>query len=576
VILFGSVSRTKGGTARPTEPQPSGVSPDFTFGFGTGVVYTVAVQSDAELLRLYSREGSQAAFAELTKRHVHLVFGSALRRLDGNQALAEDVAQQVFIQLARRAEDLSRHPALPGWLYTATRNASINAAKAEHRRRMREKEAMNIERFSSQTEAVDESQRLRPILDRQIDGLSEKERIAVILRFFEGRQFPDIAQRLSISEDAARRRVGRGLDKMRKHLQRLGFRSTAGALGAFLTEEGIRAAPAATVARLTQAGLASSLAPATMPLGLLKFMSKTKISIGAAAILGITAALFIPAVGIAIHEFRAAHSAEAESARLKRDTEAKEQELAQLRKAVAAAERNLAEARPHAGTASAKIGRGAHGMPGRPATARNSRLDAAQFLTQFPQARSLLAATFRGYINFFYASFFRQAGLTPVQIEQFENAADESLFRTVTITPTGVGSPPIWNLVSADQLNDFLSPQAVQQFEDYNRAATAYHLVGGMAAEVGLAAPPLSVGQIDQLTQIVAKNSSDYQSGGQLDLTGSGQVSINWNTVRIQAQAVATPAQWPAMESVLDEAIYGQMVAAVQTQSSSQQAAGSP
>lgn len=565
-----------GGTARPTEPQPSGVPPDFAFGFGTGVVYTAAVQSDAELLLLYSREGSQVAFAELTKRHVHLVFGSALRRLDGNQALAEDVTQQVFIQLARRAEDLSRHPALPGWLYTVTRNASINAAKAEHRRRMREEEAMSMETFSSQPEPIDETRRLRPILDRQIDGLSEKERVAVILRFFEGRHFPEIAQRLSISEDAARRRVDRALDKMRTHLQRLGFQSTAGALGAFLTEEGIRAAPAATVARITQAGLAWSVAPAITPLGLLKFMSTTKISIGTAAILGITAALFIPAVGIAIHELRAAHSAEVESARLKRDTEAMKEKLAQPRNAVAVAERNATAARPHAGAASANTGRGARGMPGRPTTARNSRLDAAQFLTQFPQARPLLAATFRGYINFYYASFFRQAGLTTMQIEQFENAAIESVFRTVTITPTGVGNPPIWNLVSADQLNDFLSPQEVQQFEDYNRAATAYHFVGAMAAEVGLAAPPLSAGQIDQLAQIVAKNSSDYQSGGQLDLTGSGQVSVNWNAVQIQAQAVATPAQWPAMESVLNEAIYRQMVAAVQTQSSSQQAANSP
>src|SRR5579871_3098726 len=73
--------------------------------------------ADSELLRRYADERSEVAFAELVRRHLDLVYSVALRQVAGDVHLAEDVAQQVFAALARKAGTLVGRPALSGWLY---------------------------------------------------------------------------------------------------------------------------------------------------------------------------------------------------------------------------------------------------------------------------------------------------------------------------------------------------------------------------------------------------------------------------------------------------------------------------
>src|SRR5512138_2081979 len=96
---------------------------------------------DLELLRRYAAERSEAAFAELTRRHVDLVYSAALRLVHGDVPSAEDVTQQVFTEVARQAKRLARHPALVGWLYTTTRWIALRANRTEQRRQAREQEA---------------------------------------------------------------------------------------------------------------------------------------------------------------------------------------------------------------------------------------------------------------------------------------------------------------------------------------------------------------------------------------------------------------------------------------------------
>ena len=55
---------------------------------------------DAELIRRYAEQRSEAAFAELVRRHLGLVYSAALRRLGGDAHGAADVAQVVFVKLA--------------------------------------------------------------------------------------------------------------------------------------------------------------------------------------------------------------------------------------------------------------------------------------------------------------------------------------------------------------------------------------------------------------------------------------------------------------------------------------------
>src|SRR5580704_2989440 len=99
------------------------------------------MSEDAQLLRRYSAERSEAAFAELVRRHVDLVYSAALRLVNGDAHSAQDVTQQVFTELARRAKPLARHPALIGWLYTTTRRMASRVIRSDQRRAARERTA---------------------------------------------------------------------------------------------------------------------------------------------------------------------------------------------------------------------------------------------------------------------------------------------------------------------------------------------------------------------------------------------------------------------------------------------------
>ena len=215
------------------------------------------MNDDTDLLRRYAEEGSEAAFTELVRRHVDLVYGAALRRTGGDTHRAADVAQQVFTTLAREARKLSRHAVLGAWLHAATRNAALNLMISEERRKTRELAAQSL---APATAAPGESldwDRLRPVLDSAIDELSETDRAAVVLRFLEQRPFAAVGAALRVSEDAARMRTDRALDKLRTALARRGITSTAAAVGALVSSQSLVSAPAGLGVALAAQSLAT-------------------------------------------------------------------------------------------------------------------------------------------------------------------------------------------------------------------------------------------------------------------------------------------------------------------------------
>ena len=174
------------------------------------------MNDDPALLRRYAQDGAEDAFSELVSRHLGLVYHAALRQLGGDTRRAEEAAQAVFIDLARKASKLSRRPSLAGWLHTSTRFVATNLKRTEHRRQVREQEAFAMNEALSPDRSDADWQRLRPVIDDALHELGERDREAVLLRYFEGMNFAAVGAKLSLSEDAARVRVERALEKVRR------------------------------------------------------------------------------------------------------------------------------------------------------------------------------------------------------------------------------------------------------------------------------------------------------------------------------------------------------------------------
>jgi RNA polymerase sigma factor (sigma-70 family) len=243
------------------------------------------MSDDSELLRCYATDRSEAAFAELVRRHLSLVYSAALRQVAGDTHLAEDIAQGVFTDLARKAALLADRPVLAGWLYTSTCYAAAKAVRTEQRRRAREQAAHAMQELNSDTTPPVDWNRLRPVIDAAMRDLGGRDREAILLRFFEGRGFADIGTRLQLSENAARMRVERALDKLHGLLARRGITSTAAALGAVLTTQAVTAAPAGLAATVTASALAgASAAGTTATFFTLMTTAKVQFGLGAAMV----------------------------------------------------------------------------------------------------------------------------------------------------------------------------------------------------------------------------------------------------------------------------------------------------
>jgi RNA polymerase sigma factor (sigma-70 family) len=181
------------------------------------------IATDAELLRQYARNRSESAFTELVRRHLDLVYAAALRQLDGDESAAKDVAQSVFVDLARKANSLANRASLAGWLYTSARFAATSATRSEQRRRLREEEAAKMHEIPSGPAMEVSWNLLRPVLDEVMHELEDADREALLLRFFQRRDFSAVGAALGVSDDAARKRVQRALDKLRGSLSGAGL-----------------------------------------------------------------------------------------------------------------------------------------------------------------------------------------------------------------------------------------------------------------------------------------------------------------------------------------------------------------
>lgn len=239
------------------------------------------MSDDRDLLRSWTEERDQASFTELVRRHVNLVYSVALRKVGGDAHLAQDVAQRVFADLARKAPALSRHPTLTGWLFTSTHFAATQLVRSERRRRTREEKAQAMNELFGDSVPTHNWDKLRPLLDDVVLELSPADREAILLRFFADRTFPEIAARLQLSEDGARARVNRAIDKLQALLARRGVTSTSSALALALSQHAVATAPAGLAASLAASAVSSASVAGLTGAAAVKFSVGTLAALGA-------------------------------------------------------------------------------------------------------------------------------------------------------------------------------------------------------------------------------------------------------------------------------------------------------
>jgi len=522
------------------------------------------MENDAQLLRRYADEKSETAFAELVRRHLDLVYSAALRRLGGDAHHAADVAQQVFTTLARDGRKLSRHGVLTAWLYTATRNAAVDLIRAEQRRHTREQEASTMQQLFSAAPDADWA-RLRPVLDGVMDELSETDRTAVLLRFFEKRPFSEVGAALQLSEDAARMRVERALDKLRVLLARRGVTSTAAALTSALANQAMVAAPAGLAATIT--GVAVTTGAATAATGF--FMNTTNL---------IASAVTVVAVGVAVLQVDQTHRAETELAAITQDRDGLRAQLRDVQQRTTAAEQQRAAAEQQnaalqSDLATTRAAKAAAEIAARPAPASGtfnvnsgarSSFGGTFFLRASPAPNDPVEARRLGRemniegMDSTYRAFYRQAGFTPAQHEQFKalmvdymdrsyarveeamtaaraQTNDRTALQAVLETTTKLADDE-WLVAIGGTFGD----ATLQAFTRFTDTIAASEVTKELSTALFQSDTPLTVAQADQLVEIVAANSRN--AAGKVELA-----AMNNDVVVAQAQGILSAPQLAAL-----------------------------
>ena len=247
---------------------------------------------DAELLSRYAESHSEEAMREFVQRYINLVYSAALRQI-GDPHLAQDVAQTVFVALASKASAIARHPVPAAWLYTSTHFAAAKMIRSEKRRKAREQTSQTMDTQSDSSTSEMPWENLRLVLDEVMHDLSELDRQAVLLRFFESHSLAVIGSRLGLSEDAAQKRVERALAKLRTLLARRGATSTSAAVATALSANAITTAPSglATAVASAASAEAAAIASSTATAALMNMTTLQK-TITAAVLIGLCVGVY--------------------------------------------------------------------------------------------------------------------------------------------------------------------------------------------------------------------------------------------------------------------------------------------
>ena len=247
------------------------------------------------LLADYVANGSEPAFRELVTRYIDLVYSTAVRLVNGDTHRAEDVAQTVFADLARLAGTFSKDVMLGGWLHRRTWHVATTLMRNERRRQNRERQAAEMNTLQDYAETRFEQ--IAPILDDAINQLGARDRMAIVLRFFEHRDLCAVGVALGSNEDAAQKRVSRAVEKLRGHFARRGIVASSTVIASAIAANAVQAAPAGLAHSLAAASLAGAAGSSSFGLAStltkIMLMKKTTVILSAAVLIAAVVSLTV-------------------------------------------------------------------------------------------------------------------------------------------------------------------------------------------------------------------------------------------------------------------------------------------
>ena len=274
--------------------------------------------TDRELLREFTEQGLESAFEQLVQRHVDLVFATAFRRL-GDRAAAQDLTQEVFIRLHRKAAWLRREGSLAGWLHKTALLASQQWWRGELRRQRREQTAAELNTTMKDEDPLIKS--MAGVLDEGLMALGDADRQALILRYFQDRSYREIGAMLGAGEDAVRKRSDKALGKLTDFFRRRGYALPTGAAAIAAFRAAAEAAPSGLASLAARAALSSGTATSLGGAGSLfaKFMGLSYAQTAAVCALAVAAPI--------TYEWRAGAAARTERIALQNQFEQVQSEL---------------------------------------------------------------------------------------------------------------------------------------------------------------------------------------------------------------------------------------------------------
>ncbi len=487
---------------------------------------------DAILLRRYTVESDESAFAEFVRRHLGLVYHAALRQTNGDAHAAEDVTQTVFTLVAQKARTLVHHQTLTGWLHTTTRFAARRHQRTEVRRLRREQEAHLMQENAATDPASADWEHLRPLIDDVLADLNATDRDAVLLRFFSGLSLAEVGAKLNLSENAARMRVERALDKLHGLLTRRGIASSATALGAMLTHQAMAATPTGLLASVTAAALsgAAGLTGGAAFLGGL-FAMKTS-----TAILG---ALALVAAGTAVFEFNTAR---------------------QTAQALAIADRERAALHAQLRTAQAQAVRATG-----PTTAASARITVS---SDEPSPKTLVSkfqkrsADRAQQLEPHYRALYRRLGFTAEQSARFHALAldnlrlHEELLKTASEQDPQL-TPSMQRLIDdrakaelLARVRETFGEAALQALVHYEATFPLRGCLEELAKNLFYTDAPLTAGQAEPLIDAAAQSLRNSQ--GEINLEPMVQIDF-FRALLVSSPGILSPPQVAAVRQLLTQ-----------------------